>query len=181
MIDHATEIIKELLIREENINIAVDMTAGNGHDSKFILENNKPKKLFAFDIQELAKENTLALIEENPNFSFILDSHANIDKYIKEKIDLVVFNLGYLPKGDKNITTNWQSTIIAIKKSLELLSPRGKIFITVYPGHPAGKVESEKISEFLENLDYKKYTVLKLDFINKINNPPYVLAIGHKN
>ena len=83
MIDHATEIIKELLIREENINIAVDMTAGNGHDSKFILENNKPQKLFAFDIQELAKENTLDLIGENPNFSFILDIHANIDKYIK--------------------------------------------------------------------------------------------------
>lgn len=180
MIDHATEIVRELLLREKDINMAVDMTAGNGHDSKFILDKLEPKKLFAFDIQALARENTFKLIGDKKNFTFILDSHENIDKYIKEKIDLVIFNLGYLPKGDKNITTSWQSTISAIKKSLELLSPRGKIFITVYPGHPAGKIESEKINEFLEDLDYKKYTVLKMNFVNKINNPPYVIVVGHK-
>lgn len=181
MIDHATEIIKELLLREKYINIAVDMTAGNGHDSKFILDKLNPKKLFAFDIQKIAQESTKNLLGDKENFTFILDSHANIDKYIKQKVDLVIFNLGYLPKGDKNITTTWDSTITAIKKSLELLSPRGKIFITVYPGHPAGKIESERITEFLANLDYKKYTVLKMNFVNKINNPPYVLVVGHKN
>ena len=180
MIDHATEIVKELLLREKDINIAVDMTAGNGHDSKFILDMLEPKKLFAFDIQELAKENTLNLLGDKENFAFILDSHANMDKYIDENIDLVIFNLGYLPRGDKNITTNWETTILAIKKSLELLSPRGKIIITIYPGHPAGQIESEKINEFLRNLNYKKYTVLSLAFTNKINNPPYVMLIGHK-
>ena len=46
MIDHATEIVKELLLREKDINIAVDMTSGNGHDSKFILDKLKPKKTF---------------------------------------------------------------------------------------------------------------------------------------
>lgn len=180
MIDHATEIVKELLLREKDINIAVDMTAGNGYDSKFILDEIRPKKLFAFDIQELAKENTLNLLGDKENFAFILDSHANMDKYIDENIDLVIFNLGYLPRGDKNITTNWETTILAIKKSLELLSPRGKIIITIYPGHPAGQIESEKINEFLRNLNYKKYTVLSLAFTNKINNPPYVMLIGHK-
>ena len=129
----------------------------------------------------MAQESTKNLLGDKENFTFILDSHANIDKYIKPKVDLVIFNLGYLPKGDKNITTTWDSTITAIKKSLEILSPRGKIFITVYPGHPAGELESEKITEFLANLDYKKYTVLKMNFVNKINNPPYVLVIGHKN
>lgn len=180
MIDHATEIVKELILKDENINIAVDMTAGNGNDSKFILENTKAKKVFAFDIQELAKKNTLALIGDEPRFNFILDSYANIDKYIDKKVDLFIFNLGYLPRGDKDITTNWKSTISAIKKSLELLSPRGKIIITIYPGHPAGKIESLKINEFLKDLDYKKYTVLKLAFTNKINNPPHVMLIGHK-
>ena len=129
----------------------------------------------------MAQESTKNLLGDKENFTFILDSHANIDKYIKPKVDLVIFNLGYLPKGDKNITTTWDSTITAIKKSLEILSPRGKIFITVYPGHPAGELESEKITESLANLDYKKYTVLKMNFVNKINNPPYVLVIGHKN
>ena len=69
MIDHATEIVKELILKDENINIAVDMTAGNGNDSKFILENTKAKKVFAFDIQELAKKNTLALIGDEPKFN----------------------------------------------------------------------------------------------------------------
>ena len=180
MIDHATDIAKELLLREKNINIAVDMTAGNGHDSKFILDKLGPKKLYAFDIQKKAMENTLDLIGARDDFEFILKSHADVASYIKEEVDLFIFNLGYLPKGDKSITTNWQSSLKAIKKALELLSPRGKIIITIYPGHPQGQLESDKISVFLQGLDYKKYSVLKFAFTNKINKPPYLYLIGHK-
>ena len=89
---------------DKNI-IACDMTAGNGKDSKFILDNLKPKMLYSFDIQKMAMENTKKLVGENLNFKFILDSHENIDKYVDEKVDLFIFNLGYLPKGDKSITT----------------------------------------------------------------------------
>ena len=35
----------------------------------------------------------------------ILDGHENIDLYVKEEVDFVIYNLGYLPRGDKNIIT----------------------------------------------------------------------------
>lgn len=52
MIERPTQLAHELIIREENARIAVDMTAGNGFDSKFILDEINPEKLYAFDIQE---------------------------------------------------------------------------------------------------------------------------------
>lgn len=180
MIEKATDLAKELMLREKDINIAVDMTAGNGHDSKFILDELNPEILYAFDIQEDAKTSTLNLIGGKENFHFILDSHANIDQYIKEEIDLAVYNLGYLPKGDKTITTKWNSTIESLSKTLDLLSAKGKIIITIYPGHDEGKKEADYLEKYLENLDQRKYTVLKMVYMNKINNPPYVVVVGRR-
>ena len=30
------------------------------------------------------------------------DSHENFSKYINEKVDCIMYNLGFLPGGDKN-------------------------------------------------------------------------------
>ncbi|MDY3006816.1 class I SAM-dependent methyltransferase [Anaerococcus sp. AGMB00486] len=167
-------IIKERI--DKNIR-ACDMTAGNGKDSEFILKNLNPRMLYSFDIQKKAMENTKNLIGSCPNFKFILDSHDNIDKYIYEKIDLFIFNLGYLPRGDKSITTNYKTVIRALKKSLKLLNHNGLIIICVYPGHESGRLEGEFLEEFMENLDQKIYQVIKYDFLNQVNNPPYLISL----
>lgn len=180
MIERNTDLVKEILKREKYINIAVDMTAGNGYDSKFILDELGPNKLLAFDIQEDARKSTESLLKDKANFEFILDSHENIDQYIKGEVDLVVYNLGYLPKGDKTITTKWESTINSLKKSMSLLSKKGKIILTVYPGHPEGKKESEELDKFLADIDSKEFTVLELSYKNKPNNPPYICVIGRR-
>lgn len=180
MIEKVTSLVKEILKSEDNINIAVDMTSGNGNDSKFILDKLKPKMLYAFDIQKEAMENTKNLIGSRSNFKFILDTHENIDKYIKEEIDLVIYNLGYLPGGDKNITTKTESTMESLKKVLTLLSHKGKVFITVYPGHEEGLAESNYLTEYLKNLDQKDFVVLKLSYQNQKNTPPYLYVLGKK-
>ena len=77
MIERVTDLVKEILIREKDIDLAVDMTAGNGNDSAFILDVLGAKELIAFDIQEPARENTLRLLEPGDNFTFILDSYAH--------------------------------------------------------------------------------------------------------
>ncbi|WP_297281890.1 class I SAM-dependent methyltransferase [uncultured Anaerococcus sp.] len=180
MIERPTELAHELIRREENAKIAVDMTAGNGFDSKFILDEINPEKLYAFDIQEEARDANLSLIGDRENFKFILDSHAKIDKYIKDKLDLVVYNLGYLPKGDKKITTRADSTLESLEKTLKLLNKDGKVIMTIYPGHEEGLRESKRLETFLESLSYKEYTVLRMDYINKVNNPPYCVIIGKR-
>ena len=180
MIERVTDLVKEILIRKKNINLAVDMTAGNGHDSAFILDVLGAKKLIAFDIQEEAKENTLSLLGHRDNFSFILDSHAHIDNYIKEKIDLAVYNLGYLPNSDKTITTRADSTIESLKKVLGLLQKNGRVIITIYPGHDQGKIEADRLEIFLEKLDPKDFAILKLSYPNKTDISPYVILIEKK-
>lgn len=180
MIEKTTELVKEILKREGNINIAVDMTAGNGYDSKFILKNLNPKILYAFDIQKEAKENTQALIGNRDDFKFILDSHANIDKYIIEEIDLAIYNLGYLPRGDKNITTKEASTLESLEKVLNLLAKNGKVLITVYSGHKEGLLESQSLEKYLGHLDQKNFVVLELSYKNQKNMPPYVYMVGKK-
>lgn len=163
--------------RVENNIRACDMTAGNGKDSKFILDKKNPKILYAFDIQKLSQERCQKLIGQRENFKFILDNHKNIEKYIEEKIDLFIYNLGFLPKGDKSITTNYKSVIKSIESVLNLLNENGLILITFYPGHEAGKNEAFYVGNFLKNLDQKKFQLIKYDFFNQINNPPFLISI----
>lgn len=163
--------------RVENNIRACDMTAGNGKDSKFILDNKNPKILYAFDIQKLSQERCEKLIGQRENFKFILDDHKNIEKYIEEKIDLFIYNLGFLPKGDKSITTNYKSVIQSLKSCLDLLNENGIILITFYPGHDEGKNEEKYVGEFLKNLDQKTFQVIKYNFYNQINNPPFLISI----
>lgn len=153
------------------------MTAGNGNDSKFILDKKNPKILYAFDIQKLSQERCQKLIGQRENFKFILDDHKNIEKYIEEKIDLFIYNLGFLPRGNKSITTNYKSVIKSLESALSLLNKNGLILITFYPGHEAGKNEALYVGDFLKNLDQKKFQLIKYEFFNQINNPPFLISI----
>ncbi|MGL5822595.1 MAG: tRNA (mnm(5)s(2)U34)-methyltransferase [Sarcina sp.] len=156
--------------------IAIDATLGNGYDTDFLKE--KFEKVYSFDIQEQA---TNAYEEKlNINVKVILDSHENFDKYIKEPVDCIVYNLGYLPGANKHITTKTSSTIISIKKGLDLLKSNGIMFIAMYPGHEEGAKEKDEILKLAKKLNTKQYGVLYQEFINRPNNPPCLLVIERK-
>jgi len=162
--------------------IFVDATAGNGKDTKFIAEYaDKDSRIIAFDIQKEAVENTEKLLNAaglEDKVKVIEDSHANIDNYVSEKeISAVLYNLGYLPGGDKEITTKAESTVKALKKNLVFLKKYGIIILVIYTGHSGGREEAEAVLEFAESLDYKKYNVLHYEFVNQQKKPPEVLAI----
>ncbi len=177
MIKNTITLIDHILmsIDSSKINVAVDMTAGNGYDTKKILDILKPRKMYCFDVQEDAKNNTLARVGNRINF--ILDSHANIDSYITDSIDIAIYNLGYLPGSNHSITTTYSEVIKSLKATLTLLSENGYILITIYPGHDEGYKEKVEVENFLRSISQKEYTIIKYDFINQINNPPYVISI----
>lgn len=161
----------------------IDATAGNGHDTLFLSEMVKAEGyVYGFDIQEVAVNETKKLLEKSPylNYEVILDSHANMQAYVKEAVDFVVFNLGYLPKADKNITTKKDTTLEAVDVALSLLKCHGILWLVVYPGHEAGKEESLALNEYLTSFNQKEYSVLKMAFMNQKNNPPYIWAIEKK-
>ena len=137
------------------------MTCGNGNDTLFLAKHSK--KVFGFDIQDVAIDNTKKLLKENNvnNYELFNTSHDKIDNVLKDyksKISLILFNLGYLPGGDKNITTNHKITLNALRKSFNILNNKGIILIVVYP-HTEGKKEEKVIKDYLinNNIKFEEY------------------------
>ncbi len=164
--------------------VVCDCTVGNGNDT--LLLANKVGvngKVFGFDIQSIAIENTEELLKENnliERVNLILDGHENLDRYIENQIDFFIYNLGYLPSGDKNIKTDLKTSLMGIKKSVELLKNNGLILVTCYRGHEGGLMEQLAIEEYFKSLDQKKYNVLEFNFINQKNNPPILYGLEKK-
>ena len=159
---------------------AVDFTMGNGHDTKWISDAVGPKgKVYAFDIQEQALESTRKLLKESgcaENYELILDSHANVKKYVTGPICAGMFNLGYLPGGDKSVTTLRPSTLEAVKAAIELLDHDGGLLIAVYPGHAEGTLEGEMLTEYLSSLSRFQICCSKFRIINSPTSPFFFLV-----
>jgi hypothetical protein len=54
------------------------------------------------------------------------------------------------------------------------------MWIVIYPGHEAGKEEAEALEAYVASLEQKSYSVMKLNFMNQRNTPPYIIAIEKK-
>lgn len=157
----------------------VDATCGNGYDTVFLAKlTGSQGKIYACDIQLEAIESTRNHAKDFDNITYIHDNHAQVTSYIdEEKIDGAIFNLGYLPKSNKDIITLGHSTIKSIDSMLELLNPKKLIVIVIYHGHEGGKDEKNQVLNYVEQLNHKKYSVIRYSFINQHNNPPFVVAI----
>ena len=143
--------------------IVVDMTIGNGNDTLFLANLVKKGFVYGFDIQKKAINNTKKLLDSNniTNYKLFNESHENIDKCLKDyigKISLIIFNLGYLPNGNKKITTNHISTLNALRKSLKMINNKGVILMVIY-SHEEGKKEEIEIKKYLKenNIKYNEY------------------------
>lgn len=162
---------------------AVDATCGNGHDT-LALAKMGAGKIYAFDVQETAIINTERLLKKEniplDDVHLILDSHAGMCNYIKEKVQVVVFNLGYLPSADKSVITNTDSTIAAVKEAMKLLKKDGLICISMYSGHPGGQEEKQTLLDFAESLDDRTWHTAYINMRNQRNNPPEILLITLK-
>lgn len=138
----------------------IDATTGNGHDTLFLAELvGETGHVYAFDIQQQAIRKTASRLEENSlrdRVTLIPGSHADMIGLLPEKdagrIAAILFNLGYLPGGEKHVTTCAGTTLQALEESLALLKPGGIISLLVYVGHPGGKEEDEAIREWLGRL-----------------------------
>ena len=177
MIKNVIPFVHEMLERTiTKDDTTIDATCGNGNDTLYLA--NLAKYVYGFDIQDQAIKNTDKLLKENKlcNYKLIRDSHENLDDYITDKVKAIVFNLGYLPGGDKSFKTASSSTVIAVKKSLDLLCQNGIITLIHYIGHDGGLEEANSVELMVKSLPRNKYKVAKYDFINS-EFSPYVILI----
>ena len=159
--------------------IAIDFTMGNGHDTEFLSKTvGESGKVYAFDIQASAVESTRRNLEAAGcpnNYTLIHDSHHNVKNYVSEPIKAGMFNLGYLPGGDKSITTMRATTLPAIEAAIELLGKDAILLIAVYPGHPEGDAEGREITEYLSTLSRFKVCCTKVQIINSPTSPFFIM------
>lgn len=162
----------------------IDATCGNGKDSLVLanlLKDKTETALFCLDIQQKAIDNTQDLLTEEascflPSIQFILGSHENLPDVSPRKPKLIVYNLGYLPGGDKTLTTENTSTLKSITRALEVICPGGVISINCYPGHPEGKKEQETLLPFLASLDPKLWSFTSSTWDNRNASPSLLLV-----
>ena len=173
------ELLMEYFVKKGQI--CVDATAGNGKDTLTLANLVGDSGLvYSFDIQKEAIKNTEELLLQKNirhRVELIPNSHVDIQEFITRKIDFVVYNLGYLPGGDKSIRTDASTTIESIKNTLEIMAPGAIMLITAYRGHEGGLIEYESVKGITEELDQKRYNVFEFTFINQKNNPPVTIGV----
>src|SRR6201987_1341978 len=91
--------------------LAVDATVGNGYDASFLAHRVGAKgRVLGFDVQKSAlagARELLKFVGSIDRVSLIHDSHSRLADYLPEHaaIQGAMFNLGYLPRGNRQIFT----------------------------------------------------------------------------
>ncbi|WP_100399939.1 class I SAM-dependent methyltransferase [Bacillus sp. FJAT-44742] len=173
----------DLVVRKGDI--AVDATAGNGHDTLYLAERTgESGRVYSFDIQPEAIQSTKERLKKaglEGHVTLLQQSHCKAADVIPNsehsKLKAAIFNLGYLPGGDKTITTSPQTTITAVKNLLRIMPDGGLIILVIYHGHAEGQIERDKLLSYTESLDQQEAHVLRYQFTNQMNNPPFIVTI----
>lgn len=182
----AHQLIDEYFSNKE-IDIAIDATCGNGNDSLFLAKRSK--QLLCFDIQEQAINNTQLLLSSHPldcAIQLIQDSHAKLaevcdQKNMRGQVDVVMFNLGFLPKSDDlTITTTKNSTSAAIKHAIECLSSHAMMTLLCYRGHDNGAAEFQAVQELIQKLSSDAWQCQQFDSAKATETTPILLTLSRK-
>ncbi|KAF3783895.1 putative rRNA methylase [Nymphaea thermarum] len=132
---------------------AIDATCGNGFDTlallKMVSDESRNGCVLGFDVQQSALDSTSSLLNQSVDpiqkeqVKLFLMCHSRMQDVVPEgkSIRLIAFNLGYLPRGDKTITTVPETTFQALQSATEILDSGGLISIIAYVGHPGGSTQ----------------------------------------
>jgi len=167
---------------------AIDCTMGNGHDTIFLAKLvGKSGYVHAFDIQQDALNNTTERLkseELSDRVTLHLHSHAHVNECVPkdehDKITGAIFNLGYLPGGDKAIVTQATSTVQAVGKLLDIMATNAVIVLVIYHGHQEGKFERDTLLQYVATIPREIADVIEYRFLNHQNSPPFIIAIEKK-
>jgi hypothetical protein len=102
---------------------------------------------------------------------------AQLPGAVHGEVTAVMFNLGYLPGGDKERVTQPATTRSALAAAADLLRSGGRITVVLYVGHPGGEREAQVVRQWAANLDQQRFQVLAYAFLNQTNDPPRLLVI----
>lgn len=156
--------------------LLVDATLGNGHDAAFLLRCAPPHAcLLAVDVQagaiEAARPRLAAAREvlrrEDVAVQIFCRGHEELPRIwaelpadIRQRPLLgAMFNLGWLPGGDKSCLTQTPTTLAALDFLLEQLMPQGCISLHCYTGNAGGTEEETAVLRRAAALPSRRWRV----------------------
>ena len=175
--------------------LVIDATCGNGLDTLYlaglIFKEGETGQLFAMDIQAIAIDKTRILLKDKLTSSalgrihFLHASHIQFPSSIApESVKLIVYNFGYLPGGDKTLTTLVNTSLESLRNALALLTAGGAISLTCYPGHEEGALEEKALLDFCADLDPRQWSCCHHRWVNRRRSPSLLFIqknLGYQN
>jgi SAM-dependent methyltransferase len=159
----------------------IDATCGNGHDTLLLAElTGSNGRVWAFDIQQKAIDETSSRLTNAGCVGYvdlIRAGHETIAQYSTGPVTAVVFNLGYLPGGDRAVITRPESTLAGLEQSLAILADGGIVAISIYPGHEGGNQERTAVEERVTRLSPNCFHVWRMGQMNVPDEAPYFILI----
>jgi hypothetical protein len=160
---------------------AVDATCGNGHDTILLAQLvGDGGHVRGFDIQEQAIAETGRRLAEaglSSRATLLQTGHEELAQHVTGPVQIVLFNLGYRPGGDRSIITRPDTTGIALEQSLGLLVSGGIVLVTVYPGHNGGDEEQTAVENWSAKLDPRAFHCWRMGQTNVSHDAPYLLLV----
>ena len=170
--------------------LVVDATCGNGHDTVALAAMTGPGGgVLAIDIQPGAVEATTGYCVATGcagHVRVVCGGHEDLAGHWQREFPgrgeamAIVFNLGYLPGGDKAILTRTESTLAALAAALGILAAGGLLVVVCYPGHTGGQEETDSVVAWASALPSTSHQVAAYAFLNQAARPPMVVAVHRR-
>lgn len=157
----------------------VDATCGNGQDTLLLAELvGSDGQVWAFDLQAEALARTgerLAAAGLQERVQLIHSGHERMAEFVSTALQAVVFNLGYLPAGDKSVMTAAATTIVALEQAAKLLKSGGFLLVAVYTGHDEG-AEWQAVQQWAVGLHPHSFNVWQMRQLNRGETAPFLVV-----
>ena len=155
--------------------VLVDATLGNGHDAAFLLTCAPPGSLvLGVDIQPQAVRAATARLEAarqarpDCRVQIFCRAHQELPQIWaglppeERQRPLLggIFNLGWLPGGDRACLTRADTTLAALDFLLERLMPQGCLSVHCYTGNDGGPEEESAVLRRAEALPPRRWRVV---------------------
>ena len=166
--------------------LAVDATAGNGHDTAFLARAvGTGGRVIALDIEPAAVTATRNRCATLGTPCEVIEAdHAEMDRVLEQtgvragSVAAVVFNLGFLPGSDKQLVTRPDSTVAALAQAVEWLRPGGVVTIVCYTGHAGGPEDAAAVEAWASAQPQDRFAVARYQFLNQRHHPPHLVVVG---
>ncbi|QGG46537.1 tRNA (mnm(5)s(2)U34)-methyltransferase [Heliorestis convoluta] len=165
-------------IQEQAIYKTAERLQKSGYHSKTYTFEEK-------EMESLLNQGSAFSLDREGIFLFRTD-HGQLGKLLERGTETLpplkaaIFNLGYLPGGERTVTTQATSTIAALDGSAKGLAPEGRLIVVVYVGHDGAEEEAKAVDHWWAQLPPEQWDTLSITFPNRRGHPPYVLLAEKK-